>query len=156
MITREMNLKLKAAINDLPPWCKLIFTLVKKTTSVINKPPNSLIYLKAPLRTRFRLLSKRSAGQSVIPSDIIKNNSKTFGDNREKLSLSIMDQSKPILEPAFKKAFARGRPGRTARTAFNLLNNPSYITRQTCLPRCGSSSQKTGAQQLMNPPMFGI
>ena len=30
MITREMNLKLKAAINDLPPRCKLIFTLVKE------------------------------------------------------------------------------------------------------------------------------
>ena len=29
MITREMNLKLKAAINDLPPRCKLIFTLIK-------------------------------------------------------------------------------------------------------------------------------
>ena len=30
MITREMNLKLKAAVNDLPPRCKLIFTLVKE------------------------------------------------------------------------------------------------------------------------------
>ena len=30
MITREMNLKLKAAINDLPPQCKLTFTLVKE------------------------------------------------------------------------------------------------------------------------------
>src|SRR5262245_30703994 len=30
MITREMNLKLKAAINALPPRCKLIFTLVKE------------------------------------------------------------------------------------------------------------------------------
>ena len=30
MITREMNLKLKAAINDLPPRCKLIFTLIKE------------------------------------------------------------------------------------------------------------------------------
>src|SRR6187431_2827082 len=30
LITREMNLKLKAAINDLPPRCKLIFTLVKE------------------------------------------------------------------------------------------------------------------------------
>jgi len=29
MITREMNLKLKAAINELPPRCKLIFTLIK-------------------------------------------------------------------------------------------------------------------------------
>lgn len=29
MITREMNLKLKEAINGLPPRCKLIFTLVK-------------------------------------------------------------------------------------------------------------------------------
>jgi RNA polymerase sigma-70 factor (family 1) len=30
LITREMNLKLKTAINDLPPRCKLIFTLVKE------------------------------------------------------------------------------------------------------------------------------
>ncbi len=30
LITREMNLKLKAAINALPPRCKLIFTLVKE------------------------------------------------------------------------------------------------------------------------------
>ena len=30
MITREMNQKLKAAINNLPPRCKLIFTLVKE------------------------------------------------------------------------------------------------------------------------------
>jgi RNA polymerase sigma-70 factor (ECF subfamily) len=29
LITREMNLKLRSAINDLPPRCKLIFTLVK-------------------------------------------------------------------------------------------------------------------------------
>ena len=30
MITHEMNLKLKAAINELPPRCKLIFTLIKE------------------------------------------------------------------------------------------------------------------------------
>ena len=30
LITREMNLKLKFAINDLPPRCKLIFTLIKE------------------------------------------------------------------------------------------------------------------------------
>ena len=30
LITREMNLKLKSAINDLPPRCKLIFTLIKE------------------------------------------------------------------------------------------------------------------------------
>lgn len=30
MITREMNLKLKAAINALPPRCKLIYTLIKE------------------------------------------------------------------------------------------------------------------------------
>src|SRR6187200_291 len=30
MITREMNLKLKSAINDLPPRCKLVFTLIKE------------------------------------------------------------------------------------------------------------------------------
>jgi len=30
MITREMNVKLKAAINELPPRCKLIFTLIKE------------------------------------------------------------------------------------------------------------------------------
>ena len=30
MITGEMNLKLKAAINELPPRCKLIFTLIKE------------------------------------------------------------------------------------------------------------------------------
>ena len=30
LITREMNLKLKYAINDLPPRCKLIFTLIKE------------------------------------------------------------------------------------------------------------------------------
>ena len=30
LITREMNLKLRSAINDLPPRCKLIFTLVKE------------------------------------------------------------------------------------------------------------------------------
>ena len=30
LITREMNQKLKAAVNDLPPRCKLIFMLVKE------------------------------------------------------------------------------------------------------------------------------
>jgi RNA polymerase sigma-70 factor (ECF subfamily) len=30
LITREMNLKLKSAINDLPPRCKLVFTLIKE------------------------------------------------------------------------------------------------------------------------------
>jgi len=30
MITREMNLKLKKAINALPPRCKLIYTLIKE------------------------------------------------------------------------------------------------------------------------------
>ena len=30
LITREMNLKLKAAINALPPRCKLIYTIVKE------------------------------------------------------------------------------------------------------------------------------
>ena len=30
LITRELNMKLKAAINALPPRCKLIFTLVKE------------------------------------------------------------------------------------------------------------------------------
>jgi RNA polymerase sigma-70 factor (family 1) len=30
LITREMNLRLKSAINDLPPRCKLIFTLIKE------------------------------------------------------------------------------------------------------------------------------
>ena len=30
LITREMNLKLKAVINELPPRCKLIFTLIKE------------------------------------------------------------------------------------------------------------------------------
>ena len=30
LITREMNLKLRAAINDLPPRCKLVFTLIKE------------------------------------------------------------------------------------------------------------------------------
>src|SRR6185503_965424 len=30
MITREMNIKLKTAINALPPRCKLIFTLIKE------------------------------------------------------------------------------------------------------------------------------
>ena len=30
MITREMNLKLKTAINALPPRCKLVYTLIKE------------------------------------------------------------------------------------------------------------------------------
>lgn len=30
LVTREMNIKLRAAINELPPRCKLIFTLVKE------------------------------------------------------------------------------------------------------------------------------
>jgi RNA polymerase sigma-70 factor (ECF subfamily) len=30
LITREMNLKLKAAIQELPPRCRLIFTLIKE------------------------------------------------------------------------------------------------------------------------------
>lgn len=43
LITREMNLRLKSAINSLPPRCKLIFTLVKEdgltykqTATVLN------------------------------------------------------------------------------------------------------------------------
>ncbi|HEX6846695.1 MAG TPA: RNA polymerase sigma-70 factor [Chitinophagaceae bacterium] len=30
LITREMNSKLRSAINDLPPRCKMIFTLIKE------------------------------------------------------------------------------------------------------------------------------
>ena len=42
LITREMNLKLKSAINDLPPRCKLIFTLIKEDELTYKQTANLL------------------------------------------------------------------------------------------------------------------
>src|SRR6478752_762205 len=80
MITREMNLKLKAAINELPPRCKLIFTLIKED-GLTNKLQHYLAFLKAQLKINFQLLLKRSAAPFVTPSDTIKKYFRSFWGN---------------------------------------------------------------------------
>jgi RNA polymerase sigma-70 factor (ECF subfamily) len=62
MITREMNLKLKAAINDLPPRCKLIFTLVKEDGLSYKQTAELLSISESTVENQISIALKKISG----------------------------------------------------------------------------------------------
>lgn len=62
MITREMNLKLKAAINDLPPRCKLIFTLVKEDGLTYRQTAQLLSLSESTVENQLSIALKKISG----------------------------------------------------------------------------------------------
>lgn len=62
MITREMNLKLKAAINDLPPRCKLIFTLVKEDGLTYKQTAQLLGLSESTVENQLSIALKKISG----------------------------------------------------------------------------------------------
>jgi RNA polymerase sigma-70 factor (family 1) len=62
MITREMNLKLKAAINDLPPRCKLIFTLIKEDGLTYKQTAQLLNISESTVENQLSIALKRISG----------------------------------------------------------------------------------------------
>ena len=62
MITREMNLKLKAAINDLPPRCKLIFTLVKEDGLTYKQTAQLLSLSESTVENQLSIALKKISG----------------------------------------------------------------------------------------------
>ena len=62
MITREMNLKLKAAINDLPPRCKLIFTLVKEDGLTYKQTAQLLNLAESTVENQLSIALKKISG----------------------------------------------------------------------------------------------
>ena len=62
MITREMNLKLKAAINDLPPRCKLIFTLIKEDGLTYKQTAQLLSLSESTVENQLSIALKKISG----------------------------------------------------------------------------------------------
>lgn len=62
MITREMNLKLKSAINDLPPRCKLIFTLVKEDGLTYKQTAELLNIAESTVENQISIALKKISG----------------------------------------------------------------------------------------------
>lgn len=62
MITREMNLKLKAAINDLPPRCKLIFTLIKEDGLSYKQTAQLLNLSESTIENQLSIALKKISG----------------------------------------------------------------------------------------------
>ena len=62
MITREMNLKLKAAINDLPPRCKLVFTLVKEDGLSYKQTAEVLNISESTVENQISIALKKISG----------------------------------------------------------------------------------------------
>jgi RNA polymerase sigma-70 factor (family 1) len=62
MITREMNLKLKAAINDLPPRCKLIFTLIKEDSLSYKQTAQLLNISESTVENQVSIALKKISG----------------------------------------------------------------------------------------------
>lgn len=62
MITREMNLKLKTAINDLPPRCKLIFTLVKEDGLSYKQTAQLLSITESTVENQISIALKKISG----------------------------------------------------------------------------------------------
>jgi len=62
LITREMNLKLKAAINDLPPRCKLIFTLVKEDGLSYKQTAQVLNIAESTVENQLSIALKKISG----------------------------------------------------------------------------------------------
>ena len=62
MITREMNLKLKAAINELPPRCKLIFTLIKEDGLTYKQTASLLGISESTVENQLSIALKKIGG----------------------------------------------------------------------------------------------
>lgn len=62
MITREMNLKLKAAINELPPRCKLVFTLVKEDGLSYKQTAQLLNISESTVENQISIALKKISG----------------------------------------------------------------------------------------------
>ena len=62
MITREMNQKLKAAINDLPPRCKLVFTLVKEDGLSYKQTAQLLNISESTVENQISIALKKISG----------------------------------------------------------------------------------------------
>lgn len=62
LITREMNLKLRAAINDLPPRCKLIFTLVKEDGMTYTQTATLLDISESTVENQLSIALKKISG----------------------------------------------------------------------------------------------
>jgi RNA polymerase sigma-70 factor (ECF subfamily) len=62
MITREMNQKLRAAINDLPPRCKLIFTLVKEDGLSYKQTAQLLNISESTVENQISIALKKISG----------------------------------------------------------------------------------------------
>ncbi len=62
MITREMNQKLKAAINDLPPRCKLVFTLVKEDGLTYKQTAQLLNISESTVENQISIALKKISG----------------------------------------------------------------------------------------------
>jgi RNA polymerase sigma-70 factor (ECF subfamily) len=62
MITREMNLKLRSAINDLPPRCKLIFTLVKEDGLTYKQTAQLLNISESTVENQISIALKKISG----------------------------------------------------------------------------------------------
>lgn len=62
LITREMNIKLKAAINDLPPRCKMIFTLVKEDGLSYKQTAQVLNISESTVENQISIALKKISG----------------------------------------------------------------------------------------------
>jgi RNA polymerase sigma-70 factor (family 1) len=62
LITREMNLKLKTAINDLPPRCKLIFTLIKEDGLSYKQTAQLLNIAESTVENQLSIALKKISG----------------------------------------------------------------------------------------------
>ena len=62
MITREMNLKLKSAINELPPRCKLVFTLVKEDGLSYKQTAQLLNISESTVENQISIALKKISG----------------------------------------------------------------------------------------------
>lgn len=62
LITREMNLRLKTAINDLPPRCKLIFTLVKEDGLSYKQTAQILNIAESTVENQLSIALKKISG----------------------------------------------------------------------------------------------
>ena len=62
LITREMNSKLKSAINSLPPRCKLIFTLVKEDGLTYKQTATVLNISESTVENQLSIALKKISG----------------------------------------------------------------------------------------------
>jgi RNA polymerase sigma-70 factor (ECF subfamily) len=62
MITREMNMKLKAAIQELPPRCKLIFTLIKEDGLTHKQTAQLLNISESTVENQISIALKKISG----------------------------------------------------------------------------------------------